>query len=111
MGDRRYLNASRDQIRFILGRNPFNQRFISGVRTNPDKNVNNLFARAEKIDKKIDIPGLLVGGLNQSAQDKIAPKNAGVLSYIDDARSDATDEYAINSNAASIALIGLEVNK
>ena len=103
-GDRRYLNASRDQIHFILGRNPFNQTFISGVGARPVKNVNNLFARA----KNIDIPGLLVGGPNQGAQDGIAPKNSGVLSYIDDAKSYATNEYAIDYNAALIALISLQ---
>ncbi len=103
-GDRRYLEASRDQIHFILGRNPFNQTFVSGVGTHPVKHVNNLFARA----KNIDIPGLLVGGPNQGAQDGIAPKNAGVLSYIDDARSYATNEHAIDYNAALVALIQLQ---
>jgi endoglucanase len=102
--DLRYLEASRDQIHFILGRNPFNQTFVSGVGTHPVKHVNNLFARA----KNIDISGLLVGGPNQGAQDGIAPKNAGVLSYIDDAKSYATNEHAIDYNAALVALIHLQ---
>lgn len=99
----RYLNAARDQIHFILGRNPFNQTFVSGVGTNPVKNVNHLFARA----KNIYIPGLLVGGPNGGAQDGIAPKNQGVLSYFDSAKSYATNEYAIDYNASFITLIAL----
>ena len=101
--DPRYLSAARDQIHFILGRNPFNQTFVSGVGANPVKNVNHLFARV----KNIYIPGLMVGGPNSGAQDGIAPKNLGVLSYVDNAKSYATNEYAIDYNASLITLIAL----
>jgi endoglucanase len=101
--DSRYLNAASDQLHFFLGRNPFNQTFVSGVGTNPVKHVNHLFARV----KQIDIPGLFVGGPNSGAQDGIAPKNLGILSYVDNAKSYATNEYAIDYNASAIALIVL----
>ncbi len=101
--DSRYLNAARDQVHFILGRNPFNQTFVSGVGANSVKNVNHLFARV----KNIYIPGLLVGGPNSGAQDGLAPKNLGVLSYVDNAKSYATNEYAIDYNAPLIALVVL----
>ena len=104
--DVRYLNTARDQIHFILGRNPFNQTFVSGICANPVKNVNHLFARV----KNIYIPGLLVGGPNSGAQDGIAPKNQGVLSYVDNAKSYATNEYAIDYNASFITLIALSTN-
>jgi endoglucanase len=99
--DLRYLNAARDQVHFMLGRNPFNQTFVSGVGTNPVKNVNHLFARV----KNIYIPGLFVGGPNNGAQDGIAPKNKGILSYLDNSKSYATNEYAIDYNASLIALM------
>lgn len=101
-----YLNAARDQIHFILGRNPFNRTFVSGIGSNSVKNVNHLFARV----KNIYIPGLLVGGPNSGAQDGIAPKNLGVLSYMDNAKSYATNEYAIDYNASFITLIALSTN-
>jgi endoglucanase len=104
--DRQYLDAARDQLHFIFGRNPFHQTFVTGVGTNPVQNVNHLFARA----KKIRIPGLLVGGPNNGAQDGIAPKDRGVLSYIDSEQSYATNEYAVDYNAALISLIGLVAN-
>ncbi|NET38611.1 MAG: glycosyl hydrolase family 5 [Cyanothece sp. SIO1E1] len=98
-----YRQAALDQLDFLLGRNPFNQTFVTGVGTHPVQHVNHLFARA----KQIDIPGLVVGGPNADAQDGIAPKGQGLLSYIDDAGSYATNEYAIDYNASLIGLIGI----
>ncbi|MDJ0571562.1 MAG: glycoside hydrolase family 9 protein [Pleurocapsa sp. MO_192.B19] len=96
-----YLTAAIDQLDYLLGRNHFNQTFITGIGTNPVKNVNHLFARA----KKIDIPGLVIGGPNSDAQDNKVAKNQGQLSYIDDEESYATNEYAIDYNASVISLI------
>jgi endoglucanase len=59
------------------------------------------------VAKNTVIPGLMVGGPNTYAQDGIAPKDLGPLSYIDDARSYASNEYAIDYNAPAIALMGM----
>jgi len=96
-----YLNAAIDQLDYLLGRNHFNQTFITGIGTNPVKHVNHLFARA----KNIYIPGLVVGGANSDAQDNKVAKNLGQLSYIDSEESYATNEYAIDYNASVISLI------
>jgi endoglucanase len=97
-----YRNAAIAQLDYLFGRNPFNQTFVTGIGTNPVRKTNHLFARA----KNIYIPGLLVGGPNQGAQDGIAKKDRGLWSYIDDERSYATNEYAIDYNASLIALMG-----
>lgn len=102
-GKRTYRVAAIDQVAYVLGRNHFNKSFVTGVGTNPVQHVDHLFARAAKID----IPGLLVDGPNNGAQDGIAPKNRGPLSYVDDERSYATNEFAIDYNSSLIALIGL----
>ena len=96
-----YLQVAQTQLDYLLGRNHFNQTFVTGVGTNPVRNVNHLFARA----KRIAIPGLLVGGANQYAEDGIAPKNNSLLSYVDDEHSYATNEYAIDYNASLISLM------
>lgn len=96
-----YLQAAIDQIDYLLGRNHFNQTFVTGVGTYPVQQTNHLWARA----KNLYIPGLLVGGPNEDAQDDIAPKGRGVLSYVDDARSYATNKYAIDYNASLISLL------
>ncbi len=102
-----YLYAAIDQIDYLLGRNPFNKCFVTGIGSNPVKNPCHIFCRASHIY----IPGQLVGGPNEMAQAKIAPKNKGPLSYKDDARSYATNEYAIDYNASLICLMGLILDK
>ena len=98
-----YRDAALDQLDYLLGRNPFNQTFVTDVGSRSVKHVNHLFTRA----RNIQIPGLLVGGPNADAQDGIAPKDQGILSYVDDSRSYATNEYAIDYNASLISLIGM----
>jgi endoglucanase len=98
-----YQTAAADQLDYLLGRNPFNQTFVTGLGTHPVQHTNHLFARA----KGVYIPGLLVGGANELAQDQIAPKKLGIRSYLDDDRSYATNEYAIDYNASLITLLGL----
>ncbi|HBL11018.1 MAG TPA: glycosyl hydrolase family 5 [Cyanobacteria bacterium UBA11162] len=104
-GNREYFKAAIDQLDYLLGRNHFNLSFITGVGSNSVRNVHHRVAVA----KKIVIPGLMVGGPNSQAQDGIAPKGLGPLSYIDDERSYATNEYAIDYNASVIALMGMVI--
>ncbi|MEO1521796.1 MAG: glycoside hydrolase family 9 protein [Cyanobacteria bacterium J06633_2] len=98
-----YRKAAFTQLDYLLGRNPFNQTFITGIGTHPVRAVNHLFARA----RDILIPGLVVGGPNSDAQDGIAPADQGILSYLDSAESYATNEYAIDYNSSTIGLITL----
>ncbi len=102
-GNQAYFNAAVDQLDYLLGRNHFNKSFITGVGSNSVRNVHHRIAQA----KKIVIPGLMVGGPNAQAQDGIAPKGLGPLSYLDDERSYATNEYAIDYNASVIGLMGM----
>ena len=92
-----YLLAARAQADYLLGINPFAQSFVSGLGSHAVQHVHHSWRE--------DIPGLLVGGPNAGAQDGIAPKDKGILSYVDDARSYATNEYAIDYNAALIGLL------
>lgn len=102
-GDTTYLNAAIEQLDYIFGRNHFGQTFVTGIGTHPVTHVSHIFLSATHSK----LPGLLVGGPNSLEQSGIGPKNLGPLSYIDDARSYATNEYAIDLNASLIALIGL----
>ena len=102
-GNLAYREAAFAQLDYLLGRNPFNQTFITGVGTHPVQHINHLFARA----RNLLIPGLVVGGPNSDAQDEIAPKGQGILSYVDSAESYATNEYAIDYNASIVGLITL----
>ena len=77
--------------------------FASGIGTNAVSNVSHIYLTAIKAK----LPGLFVGGPNELEQSGIGPKNLGPLSYIDDARSYATNEYAIDYNASLIGLLGI----
>jgi endoglucanase len=97
-----FLTSAIRQLDYLLGVNPVGKCFVTAAGSQPVEHVAHLFARA--VQK--DIPGLLVGGPNNDAQDKIAPGGLGLLSYLDDSRSYSTNEYAIDYNAALIGLIG-----
>ena len=96
-----YLTAAINQLNYVLGRNHFNQTFVTGIGTNPVQQINHPFI----IGKKVSIPGLTVGGPNGDATDGFAPRNKGQLSYIDDRRSYTTNQYAIDNNASLISLL------
>lgn len=102
-GNPAYFSAAVDQLDYLLGRNHFNKSFITSVGSNFVRNVHHRIAQA----KQIVIPGLMVGGPNSNAEDGIAPKGLGPLSYVDDDRSYATNEYAIDYNASVIGLMGM----
>ena len=90
----------------LLGANPFGLSYVSDVGEQPVQNVSHIFTRGENIY----IPGLFVGGPNVLAQANVAPKNKGILSYVDNAKSYAVNEYAIDYNASLIGLL-IELDK
>jgi len=96
-----FRQAAADQLHYLLGRNPVDQSFVTGAGTRSVENIAHIYVRATGKQ----VPGLLVGGPNELAQAKIAPRNRGPLSYADDARSYATNEYAIDYTSALIALL------
>ena len=100
-GQQQYLEGALDQLDFILGKNPFNLSFVTAVGLRSVQNPVHIFGRAVKKT----LPGLMVGGPNQLAQDGIAPKNKGLMSYIDHERAYSVNEYAIDYNASLIGLL------
>ena len=100
-GQKKYLQAAIDQLDFVMGRNPFDLSFVTGVGEKAVKNPVHIFGRSVKRT----LPGLMVGGPNESAQDGIAPKNKGLMSYVDHERAYSVNEYAIDYNAALIGLL------
>jgi endoglucanase len=96
-----FLEAALSQVGFLLGLNPFDMSFVTGSSAKAVKNVHHRFA----IVADREIPGLLVGGPNNNAESGIAPRDSGVLSYADDTRSFATNEFAIEYNGALIHLL------
>lgn len=100
-GDPHYLQGALWQVDYLFGRNPFGLSFVTGSTPNAVKKPLHLFGTA----LGRTIPGLLVGGANSLAQDKIAPANQRMFSYVDDNRAYSVNEYAIDYNASLIALL------
>ncbi len=99
--DKRYLDAALDQIDYLFGRNPFALSFVTTAGEYSVKTPLHLWGTA--IHRTI--PGLLVGGPNVLAQDKVAPQDQGIFSYVDDERAYSVNEYAIDYNSALIGLL------
>ena len=101
-GNPQHLAAARDQLHYLLGRNHFGKSFVSEVGSDAVREVSHLWFQ---ITRK-PIPGLFVGGPNTLEQSNIGPKGRGPLSWIDDNRSYATNEFAVDYNASLIGLLG-----
>ncbi len=97
------LAAARDQLHYVLGRNHFGTSFVSGVGERSVRNVTHIFGEAAGVE----VPGLLVGGPNEAEQSGIAPRNLGPRSWVDDRKSYATNEYAIDYSASLFGLVSL----
>ncbi|MGF1859234.1 glycoside hydrolase family 9 protein [Photobacterium profundum] len=91
------------QIDYLLGANAFNLSFVTQAGTYSVRNLHHLY----RIATGVSLPGYLVGGPNEKAQAGVAPKNMGMLSYIDSEKSYAVNEFAIDYNASLIGLLAV----
>ncbi|MBO6917340.1 MAG: glycoside hydrolase family 9 protein [Rhizobiaceae bacterium] len=103
--DKRYLNAVRKGMDYILGRNIMGISYVTGYGTRSSQNQHaRIFAK--NIDPSFPpMPkGALAGGPNSIPADEIAIKElegcAPQACYIDHHKSFSTNEIAINWNAA-----------
>jgi len=96
--DGRYVDAALDQLHYVLGRNPMSKSYVTGYGADPVKNPHNrtMFSIGRIV------PGVLVGGPNEQAQDGIAPRSDGPRSYVDDTRAYSVNENAIDYNASLV---------
>lgn len=97
-GDKQYLNFALANLDYILGRNGTGYCYVTGFGSKPTMHPHH---RPSVADGVVDpIPGLLAGGPNPGAQDKIKlPSLFPDEAYIDDDRAYASNEIAINWNA------------
>lgn len=113
--DRRYVGAAHDILRYLLGHNPFSMSYVTGVGQRAAQHPHHRPSIADGV--AAPWPGLLVGGPNRRYQDpqmkaKLPTGTPPIRMYLDDHESYATNENAINWNAALVFLIaGLEEAK
>jgi endoglucanase len=105
--DARYVDAARDDLEYLLGRNTFSLSWVTQVGANPFRHPHH---RPSGADANAEPwPGLLSGGPNRRKQDPAMNKLPDGLPpakmYVDDQDSYATNEIAINWNAPLVFLL------
>jgi endoglucanase len=108
-----YLKHAVSNLDYILGKNPFNLSFITGAGKSFAKDPHHRQMEADGISDPI--PGFLVGGAHDGGQD-VGPEawkckeyrtiGKPALGYIDHKCSYASNEVAINWQAAVVYLLG-----
>jgi endoglucanase len=105
--DARYVEAARDNLHYLLGRNTFSLSWLTRVGENAFRHPHHRPSGADSNPEPW--PGLLAGGPNRHRQDEAMRKLPDGLPparrYLDDQDSYATNENAINWNAALVFLL------
>lgn len=104
-GDKNLLRGATRHADYLFGVGPLGLAFITGHGFNQPKKVHHRWFAAEGAR----VPGLMVGGPNEKADDKVTPLGLGLKSYIDDPRAFSSNEFAIDHNAALFGLL-MELN-
>ncbi|HET9825372.1 MAG TPA: glycoside hydrolase family 9 protein [Chitinophagaceae bacterium] len=103
--EKRYMYAALSNLDYLLGRNATGYCFVTGFGTKSPMHPHHRPSVADGVDEPV--PGLLVGGPNPARQDKCHylftdPET----SYLDSDCAYASNEIAINWNAAMVYLVG-----
>lgn len=102
-GNKEYLTNAYRNSDYMLGRNATGYCYITGFGTKSPMHPHHRLAASDDIEEPI--PGFLVGGPNPGQQDKVVyASNYPDESYSDTEPSYASNEIAINWNAALVGL-------
>ena len=104
-GDQKYIEGSASNLDYLLGRNATGYCFVTGCfGTKSPMNPSHQPSIADRVNEPV--PGLLVGGPNMERSDKFRyPHTDPETSYVDDATAYASNEVAIDWNAAMVYLV------
>lgn len=103
----RYVATALSDLHYLLGRNTFSVSWVTGVGANPFRHPHHRPSGADANSEPW--PGLLSGGPNRNRQDPamqaLPPGTPPGRSWLDEQASYATNENAINWNAALVFLL------
>ncbi|MBK8800487.1 MAG: glycoside hydrolase family 9 protein [Fibrobacteres bacterium] len=105
-GDTSFQSAAIDMLDYLLGRNATGYSFVTGFGGLTPIHPHHRISSGDAVDAPV--PGMLVGGPNPGQEDACAgyPSKLAPKSYVDASCSYASNEPAINQNAALILLAG-----
>jgi endoglucanase len=100
----RYVEAARDDLHYLLGRNALNQSYLTGFGSNPVRNPHHRPSVADGV--KDPVPGLVSGGPDEYLEDPYAKSNLQNLPpakcFKDDSSTYSTNEVAIYWNTPAV---------
>jgi endoglucanase len=103
-GNKKYITGALSNLDYLLGRNATGYCFVTGFGTKSPMHPHHRVSVADGIDEPV--PGLLVGGPNPARQDKCHYRFTDPeTSYSDSDCAYASNEIAINWNAAMVYLV------
>ena len=106
-----FVDAARENLHYLLGRNTFSLSWVTQVGENPFQHPHHRPSGAGKLDKPW--PGLLSGGPNAARQDSVLAKLPRDLPpakvYADQLASYASNEICINWQASLVFLLAGEL--
>lgn len=102
-----YLEAAKEHIHYILGKNPCNKCFLTGFGTNRIQNPHHRPSAA----KKTPMPGMIIGGPDSGLHDPTAEKylqgQPPAKCHVDELLSYSTNEITLYWNSAMILMLSL----
>lgn len=104
-GDQKYIEGSASNLDYLLGRNATGYCFVTGCfGTKSPMRPSHLTSISDQVNEPV--PGLLVGGPNTQRTDKCRyPYTDPETSYVDNDNAYASNEVAIDWNAAMVYLV------
>jgi len=104
--DTSFRSAAVDLLDYLLGRNATGYSFVTGFGALTPQHPHHRISNGDGV--AAPVPGMLVGGPNPGQEDQCAgyPSTLAPKSFVDAACSYASNEPAINQNAALILLAG-----
>jgi endoglucanase len=104
-GEEEYRDAALDQLHYVLGRNPFNISFVTGVGHPSVQHPYHQFSMKLETDRPV--PGMLVGGPNSHSRLNGVQLSAYPgMAYEDNPKNYMVNEVAINYTAPFVYLTG-----
>lgn len=104
LGKDQYLKQARDQLHYMLGRNPMQKSYVTNIGKHPVRNPYHQFSMLAHTDNPI--PGLLVGGPNNHSHLNGSLSEHPAKNYEDYNKNYMVNEPAINYTAALSYVVG-----
>ena len=105
---KKYLAGMIEILHYLVGRNATGTSFITGFGEHSARFPHHRVSAGDGVEPPV--PGMLVGGPNAGRNDGLTyPSNLPEKIYLDDTRSFASNEVAINWNAPMVFMLGIIV--